>query len=46
MANGTHRTEWSRWAGTVLTAAVVVLAFTVQWGVVTTKLDHVGRQEP
>ena len=44
MDQGNHRTEWSRWAGTILTAAIVVLAFTVQWGVVTTKLDHVEKR--
>jgi len=33
-----------RWAGIGLTALIGVLALTVQWGVVTTKLDQVGRQ--
>lgn len=40
----TTRTEWSRWAGVALTALVAVLAFTVQWGVVTAKLDHVEKR--
>lgn len=38
--NGTK----ARWAGVGITAAIAVLALTVQWGVVTTKLDQVGRQ--
>jgi hypothetical protein len=33
-STGTTRTEWSRWAGVALTALLAVLAFTVQWGVV------------
>lgn len=37
--NGTHR-----WAAVLLTAALAVLAMTVQWGVVTTKLDHVEKR--
>lgn len=40
----TTRTEWSRWAGVALTALLAVLAFTVQWGVVTAKLDHVEKR--
>jgi len=38
------RPEWSRWAGVALTALLAVLAFTVQWGVVTAKLDHVEKR--
>ncbi len=34
----------ARWAGIGLTALIGILALTVQWGVVTTKLDQVGRQ--
>lgn len=41
---GTTRNESSRWAGVVLTALLAVLAFTVQWGVVTAKLDHVEKR--
>jgi hypothetical protein len=41
---GSTRTEWSRWAGVALTALLAVLAFTVQWGVVTAKLDHVEKR--
>jgi hypothetical protein len=33
-----------RWAGIGLTALIGILALTVQWGVVTTKLDQVVRQ--
>jgi len=40
----TTRTEWSRWADVALTALLAVLAFTVQWGVVTAKLDHVEKR--
>jgi len=35
--NGTK----ARWAGVGITAAIAVLALTVQWGVVTTKLDQI-----
>ncbi|MBN4052536.1 hypothetical protein JYT82_00315 [bacterium AH-315-K20] len=35
--NGTK----ARWAGVGVTAAIAVLALTVQWGVVTTKLDQI-----
>ncbi len=34
----------ARWAGIGLTALIGILALTVQWGVVTTKLDQVARQ--
>ena len=34
----------ARWVGIGLTALIGILALTVQWGVVTTKLDQVGRQ--
>lgn len=34
----------ARWAGIGLTALIGILALTVQWGVVTTKLDQVGHQ--
>jgi hypothetical protein len=37
--NGTHR-----WAALILTALIAMLALTVQWGVVTTKLDHVEKR--
>jgi hypothetical protein len=30
-----------RWSGVVIPGVIAVLAVTVQWGVVTTKLDHV-----
>ena len=32
----------ARWAGIGLTASIAVLALTVQWGVVTTRLETVG----
>jgi len=38
-----HRNS-SRWAGVIVTIAIAALAFTVQWGVVTTKLDHVEKR--
>lgn len=33
-----------RWAGVILTVVFATLAVTVQWGVVTTKLDHVEQR--
>jgi len=33
-----------RWIGAMTTGAVALLAVTVQWGVVTTKLDHVEKR--
>ncbi len=36
--NGTK----ARWAGVGITAAIAVLALTVQWGVVTTRLETVS----
>jgi len=44
MAGESRLNGWSRWAGVILTAVIAVSAFTVQWGVVTTKLDHVERR--
>jgi hypothetical protein len=44
MANETKGNGASRWAGVILTAVIAVSAFTVQWGVVTTKLDHVEKR--
>lgn len=35
---------WHRWAAIALTVGMAALAVTVQWGVVTTKLDHVERR--
>ena len=34
----------ARWAGVVLTIVLAAVAVTVQWGVVTTKLDHVEQR--
>ena len=31
----------ARWSGILIPGVVAILALTVQWGVVTTKLDHV-----
>ena len=42
--NGRRPTDWPHWSGVALTAVIAILAFTVQWGVVTTKLDHVERR--
>ena len=39
-----HHKALSRWASVVIPVAIGVLALTVQWGVVTTKLDHVERR--
>ena len=33
-----------RWLGAAMTGALALLAVTVQWGVVTTKLDHVEKR--
>ncbi len=33
-----------RWAGVIVTVVFATLAVTVQWGVVTTKLDHVEQR--
>lgn len=42
--NRNHRDQWPRWSGVAITAFIAILAFTVQWGVVTTKLDHVEQR--
>jgi len=42
--NGRHHHDWPRWSGVMITVVIAILAFTVQWGVVTTKLDHVERR--
>ncbi len=34
----------SRWSGIIVTLVLAALAVTVQWGVVTTKLDHVEQR--
>jgi len=34
----------SRWSSALITVVLALLAFTVQWGVVTTKLDHVEKR--
>ncbi len=40
----THKTEWPRWVGAMSTLLVAVLAFSVQWGVVTAKLDQLEKR--
>ena len=35
------RPDWSRWVGALVTIAIALLAFAMQWGVVMTKLDQV-----
>jgi len=35
---------WHRWSALALTVGMAALAVTVQWGVVTTKLDHVEQR--
>ncbi len=44
MASESRLNGLSRWVGVIVTAAIAVCAFTVQWGVVTTKLDHVEKR--
>lgn len=34
----------TRWAGAAVTIGMAITAIVVQWGVVTTKLDHVGKR--
>jgi len=34
----------ARWAGVIITIVLAAAAVTVQWGVVTTKLDHVEQR--
>jgi len=34
----------ARWLGVLIPVSLAVLAVTVQWGVVTTKLDHVEKR--
>ena len=38
------RFELAGWAGVLLTAVIALLAITVQWGVVNTKLDNVEKR--
>ncbi len=44
MSSERNGREWSRWAGVLVTALIAVLAFTVQWGVVTGKLEQVEKR--
>ena len=32
---------WPRWAGTAVTVIIALIAYAVQWGVVTTKLSQI-----
>jgi hypothetical protein len=36
--------EWAGWAGVLLTALSALVAITVQWGVVNTKLDNMEKR--
>jgi Na+/pantothenate symporter len=38
------RNGWTSGLGAIVTATIAVLAFTVQWGVVTAKLDQVEKR--
>lgn len=42
MTSTTGNGSKARWVGIGLTAGIAVLALTVQWGVVTTRLETVG----
>ena len=42
--NGSKAFYWPRWAPVAMTAMLAVTAFTVQWGVVTTKLGQIEHQ--
>jgi len=39
-----RRIEWAGWAGVLLTALAALVAITIQWGVVTTKLDNLEKR--
>ena len=39
-----RKIEWSGWAGVMLTLIVALVAITLQWGVVTTKLDDLEKR--
>ena len=39
-----RRIEWSGWAGVLFTSVAALVAITVQWGVVTTKLDSLEKR--
>lgn len=43
-SNTRKRIEWAGWAGVLLTAVSALVAITVQWGVVNTKLDNVEKR--
>lgn len=38
------QSDWAGWAGVLVTAVIALVAITVQWGVVTTKLDHLEKR--
>jgi len=40
----TRRSEWAGWAGVLLTALSALVAITIQWGVVTAKLDNLEKR--
>ena len=44
MTDGRKRKEWSGWAAVFVTAIFGLIAVTVQWGVVTTKLDNLEKR--
>ncbi len=44
MTDGKRKAEWSGWAGVLLTSVIALVAITVQWGVVTTKLDGLEKR--
>ena len=39
-----RRFEFSGWAGVLITSIAALVAITVQWGVVTTKLDNLEKR--
>jgi hypothetical protein len=44
MTSTTMKTESPRWVGIALTAALAVVAYAVQWGVVTARLAQVEKR--
>ncbi len=43
-SGGSRRIEWSSWASVLMTAVAALLAITVQWGILTTKLDNLEKR--
>jgi len=44
LSDARKRIEWAGWAGVLLTALSALVAITIQWGVVTAKLDSLEKR--